>query len=190
MQQLDGGAIEIVTDPAEARRRSLTGEVFLARQTTHAKGRDITVVLEPWQVDARRATGATFFTPYYPSTTEYRVWVYRRRILAVYEKRLSEPNRCTKIGRNRANGFTFHAVEKERITAGLRDVSVRAISSLRLDFGAVDVIHTTTTAAPYRVLEVNSAPGVSDEHRTAIVKLVHRVVRWCANGCPNRATDN
>ena len=112
------------------------------------------------------------------------------QIFSLYEKRLTEPENNTKFGRNRANGWTFHALGTDDIPESVRDVSKRAVAALGLDFGAVDVLgkwedeqHTDVHAT---VLEVNSAPGVSDEHRSCIVKLTNRVVRWVANGCPAR----
>lgn len=160
-----------------------------ARRTRHSKGKDIRVCKTPAGVRGA-LRNHDFFTPIVDSDTEYRVWVYRKRVLAVYEKRLTEPENNTKFGRNRANGWTFHALGTDDIPESVRDVSKRAVAALGLDFGAVDVLgkwedeqHTDVHAT---VLEVNSAPGVSDEHRSCIVKLTNRVVRWVANGCPAR----
>lgn len=161
----------------------------VARRIKHSKGRDMRVCKTARGVQVALGNH-DFFTPLVESDTEYRVWVYRKRVLAVYEKRLTEPENNTKFGRNRANGWTFHALGTEGIPESVRDVSKRAVAALGLDFGAVDVLgkwegddHLDVQAT---VLEVNSAPGVSDEHRSCIVKLVNRVVRWIANGCPAR----
>ena len=164
---------------------------LVARKKKHSKGRDMRVCKTIRGVQAMLDKGRhDFVTPIVDSDTEYRVWVYRKRVLAVYEKRLTEPENNTKFGRNRANGWTFHALGTDDIPESVRDVSKRAVAALGLDFGAVDVLgkwedeqHTDVHAT---VLEVNSAPGVSDEHRSCIVKLTHRVVRWAANGCPGR----
>lgn len=162
----------------------------IARKIKHSKGRDMLVCKTALAVRKALARGRTYFTPLTLSDTEYRVWVYRKRILAVYEKQLTEPENNTKFGRNRANGYTFHAVETENIPAALRRVSITAVADLDLDFGAVDVLGTwngTHTDIMPTVLEVNSAPGVSDERRTAIVRLIRRIVSWIANNCPERA---
>jgi hypothetical protein len=161
----------------------------IARKIKHAKGKDMLQCRTMRAVERAINLGREFFTPLVESDTEYRVWVYRKRILAVYEKRLTEPERNLKFGRNRANGWTFHQLESEAIPESVRRVAVAAVRALNLDFGAVDVLgkwKEDRSDVHATVLEVNSAPGVSDEHRSAIVKLVNRIVRWCANGCPER----
>jgi hypothetical protein len=174
-------------------RRDLTfhiGDTWIARKIKHAKGKDMRVCKSVKALQGAIEKGRQYFTPLVDSDTEYRVWVYRKRVLAAYEKRLTEPQNNTKFGRNRANGFTFHGLNSENIPESVRRVAIAAVRCVQLDFGAVDILgkwvdddHTDVHAT---VLEVNSAPGVSDEHRTAIVKLVNRVVRWAANGCPGR----
>jgi hypothetical protein len=161
----------------------------VARRIKHSKGKDMRVCKT--MTDVRTALrNHDFFTPVVDSDTEYRVWVYRKRVLSVYEKRLTEPENNTKFGRNRANGWTFHALGTEEIPENVRRVAKTAVAALNLDFGAVDILgkwededHTDVQAT---VLEVNSAPGVSDEHRSGIVKLAHRIVKWIEAGCPER----
>ena len=160
------------------------GGPVLGRTTSHTQGRDITVCLEPWQVQERFTSGvANFFTPYYPSDTEYRVWVYRRRHLGTYEKVLRRKEAFKKLGRNYHNGFDFSFRDSEGIPEALKETARNAIAALNLDFGAVDILKCGDR---YVVLEVNSAPGVSDERRNVINRLAHRIVRWAANGCPRR----
>jgi hypothetical protein len=162
---------------------------LIARKIQHAKGRDMLVCRSQRSIDSALAKGREYFTPLVESDTEYRAWVYRKRVLAVYEKRLTEPENNKKFGRNRATGYTFHALNAENIPESVRRVAVVAVRSLDLDFGAVDILgkwdadHRDVCAT---VLEVNSAPGVSDEHRTAIVKLANRIAKWVEHGCPPR----
>lgn len=167
----------------------------VARKIRHSKGKDIIVCRTQRDIQRAIRRGRQYYTPLVESQTEYRVWVYRNRILAVYEKRLTEPELNTKFGRNRQNGWTFHALESAAIPDNVRHAARDSVAALGLDFGAVDVLGTVrggngvvggSGVVAATVLEVNSAPGISDEHRTAIVKLVHRIVRWCANGCPAR----
>lgn len=181
---LVGGDIQF-TNP-----KALLPVPVVGRKIKHSKGKDMRVCQTGLGVQMTMQKGRQFFTPVVLSDTEYRVWVYRKRILAVYEKQLTEPELNVKFGRNRANGYTFHAVETENIPAALRRVSIAAVAALDLDFGAVDVLGTwngTHTDIMPTVLEVNSAPGVSDERRTAIVRLIRRIVSWIANNCPERA---
>ena len=163
----------------------------VARKRKHAKGKDMRLCRTPKGLIAMlRNRRHDFVTPVVDSDTEYRCWVYRKRVLAVYEKRLTEPEKNVKFGRNRANGWTFHALTTEQIPDSVRRVSVAAVRALGLDFGAVDVLgKNSPQGVKATVLEVNSAPGVSDEHRTAIVKLVNRIAEWARHGCPARAAD-
>lgn len=156
----------------------------VARRRHHTKGKDIRVCRTLAGIRAMLANGRhDFVTPLVESDTEYRVFVYRKRVLCAYEKQLTEPEKNVKFGRNRANGWTFHRREVESLPAAARQAAVAAVRALDLDFGAVDMLATGPNVA---VLEVNSAPGVSDEHRSGIVSLARRVTRWVANGCPTR----
>lgn len=157
---------------------------WLARKTAHTRGTDIMPVLEEWQIPARLAAGASFFTPYMPSIAEYRTWVYRNRILGTYQKQLIRPEQCKSLGRNYHNGFGFFFHDLEHTPEGLKDVARRAVAALDLDFGGVDILETPDHE--FVVLEVNSAPGVTDERRRVAQALAHRIVRWAANGCPGR----
>lgn len=156
---------------------------FLGRAAEHTKGRDIKLVLEAWQV---AVTKADFFTPYIPSRSEFRTWIYRNRHLGTYEKVLTRPEAYTKIGRNYANGFDFSY--REEVPDALKNVCRRGIAALGLDFGAVDTLEDMD--GNFIVLEVNSAPGVQNERRRVIQALAHRVVRWVANDCPGRRAGN
>lgn len=155
---------------------------LFARTLVHSKGRDIKIVLEPWQVNPLSASGSAFFTPHIPSVREFRTWVYRKRHLGTYEKTLIRPADYKRLGRNYDNGFDFNGMENEAVPEALKVVARKAIALLRLDFGAVDVLQRPN--GTYCVLEVNSAPGVSHERRRVITGLAHRVARWIVNGCP------
>jgi hypothetical protein len=185
---LKDNALDVVINPPPY--KGTLPKVLIARKTQHAKGKDILICKTQKQLDHAKELGRTYFTPLVESDTEYRAWVYRKRILSVYEKRLTEPNKNKKFGRNRANGYTFHALAAENIPESVRRVAVAAVAALGLDFGAVDILgkwdDDTHTDVHATVLEVNSAPGVQNEHRSAIVRLCNRIVRWCANGCPAR----
>jgi hypothetical protein len=182
-------ALMILT-PNQALAAVKRGMTLIARKVKHAKGKDMLVCKTTASVERAVARDRQYFTVLVDSDTEYRVWIYRKRVLAVYEKRLTEPQNNVKFGRNRANGFTFHNVPLKETPEAVRRVAVAAVRACDLDFGAVDILAKYTNKAKREatacVLEVNSAPGVSDEHRSAIVRLINRVVRWCANDCPGR----
>lgn len=188
LEGLGPGRALAVTHLAEEAMAMLTaGSVLVARDLVHSRGRDIKMALEPWQITPLIQSGSAFFTKYEPSVREFRVWTYRNRHLGTYEKVLRRPVDYKRIGRNHANGFDFSGVESEMVPQALKDLSRDSLRALGLDFGAVDAIQTPD--GRYVVLEVNSAPGVSDERRRVVVGLAHRIVRWMANGCPARANE-
>ena len=65
--------------------------------------------------------------------------------------------------RNLAGGWTFinEFTLGDRGRSELHDLSVKAIECLGLDFGAVDIVKTEENE--WKVLEVNTAPGVTAE---------------------------
>lgn len=180
------GALDIFTTVAEAENAVRRTPLF-ARSLVHSRGRDIKLALEPWQIRPLIASGSRFFTSHVPSQREFRVWTYRNRHLGTYEKILRRPEDCKRLGRNYDNGFDFSGIENPDVPEALKDISRRAIAALDLDFGAVDILQNT--AGGYVVLEVNSAPGVSNERRRVIQALAHRIIRWAENGCPTRRNE-
>lgn len=163
-------------------------EVFtpwLGRKLRHHGGTDISIVLEPADFLYRAGSGSEFFTKYIPSIAEYRVWIYRRKHLGTYVKHLAHPEMYRGIGRNFDNGFAFNLVNSEAIPRDAVEQASRAVSSLGLDFGAVDLLYARN--GRYYVLEVNTAPGVEGENRQVIQALARKIARWVALGYPRRA---
>lgn len=173
-------------DTAEGWLKSGHGPLF-ARTLVHSKGKDIKLVLEDWQVQPLMSTGSSFFTPHVPSVYEFRTWIYRKRHLGSYIKVLTRPQDCKRLGRNYGNGFDFSGLERDEIEDGLIDVSRKAIAALGLDFGAVDVLRKED--GTYVVLEVNSAPGVSNERRKVIKNLAKRITKWIIADYPARSNS-
>lgn len=181
------GALEVFETAASAQRFLNDNEnipVLLGRSLVHTKGKDIRMAFEPWQIPPLLASGTSFFTAYQDSVREFRTWVYRKRHLGTYEKMLRRPEDYKRVGRNYDNGFDFSGVENELVPEALKEIARNAIKILGLDFGAVDVLQAPNGRLV--VLEVNSAPGVSDERRRVIQALAKRVSRWIINGCPAR----
>ena len=161
----------------------------LARKLQHHGGFDIRYCKNALRAKRALAAGRQFFTRYIPSTTEFRVWVYRRRHLGTYEKVLAHPEmRKRMIGRNYKNGYAFQLVREESIPRTAVDLAVRAVDALGLDFGAVDVL--LGRDGKFYVLECNSAPGVQDEGRQVIQSLAAHIARWVKKGYPPRKGDS
>lgn len=154
------------------------------RQLRHSGGTDIRpcFVME----DAQRfRSPETYFTRFVPSVAEYRIWVYRRRHLGTYRKVLAHPEKLVGFGRNYANGYAFELVRSPDVPRIAVDLAAQAVTALRLDFGAVDILQTVV--GEYALLEVNTAPGVEGHERQVIRGLARRIARWQALGYPQRS---
>lgn len=156
---------------------------ILGRKRNHTRGRDIVSCLQNDKEFEWRKAGkiSDYFVQYVPKKAEYRVWAYRRRSLAVYEKVMRYPERYRGVGWNWHQGFAFTFVNEA--PEELKQLGATAVNSLGLDFGAVDILHGQD--GQYYVLEVNSAPGVQ-EARTGISKLANHIAKWVNLGCPER----
>lgn len=159
---------------------------MLAREAKHHGGKDIKAVMQAEEIGWRKQSGSAFFTQYIPIAEEFRAWVYRRRIKAVYKKEMKWPEKFKRIGRNFQNGFAFSFVEKEALHPLLHIHTVKAVYALGLDFGAVDII--LGKDGHFYVLEVNTAPGVSEGIRQGITGLASGISRWANSGFKKQNT--
>ena len=106
---------------------------------------------------------APLYTVGIPIRGEYRVHVLGDKVIDVAKKRRrtteQEAGNVNELVRNLAGGWVFC---HNNITCpdGLHDLTIKAVNTLGLDFGAVDIIEESHTGKLY-VLEVNSAPGLS-----------------------------
>lgn len=151
------------------------GRTIVARTLARASGgRGIVLCGEGFAVDIPRAP---LYTQYIPKTDEYRVHVFRRKVIDVQVKkrRLDIPDDqvCWQI-RNHSNGFIF-ARSEIAIPLCVADASIRAVEALGLDFGGVDVGYNAKRDK-CRVYEVNTAPGIEgttlDNYYAAFCELL------------------
>jgi len=104
------------------------------------------------------------FTQYIPKTAEYRVHVFKGKVFDIAQKRARKSGSGVlevsgldyKI-RSYERGWVF-CRENVKIPEGLEEGAVKAVESLDLDFGAVDMIWNRTLGI--FVLEVNTAPAL------------------------------
>lgn len=158
----------------------------LGRKRNHTRGRDIVPILAKDSDYEYRKNGGhfDFVVQYVARRTEFRVWSYRRRHLATYEKVFRYPEQYRRIGCAADNGFAFEYVREPQ--EELKDLGGRAVDALDLDFGAVDILQSVD--GRYYVLEVNTAPGVEGP-RHGLIKLADKIQRWIELGYPRRNGD-
>lgn len=166
------------TVPFARRAGDLYG-VVLGRKLHHTRGTDIKI-----------GPGARgdYFTQLVDKDREFRVWAYRGKCLATYEKTLDYPARLGRRGRNREvwnwrNGYAYNFVDPAGVPDALKEMGAMAVDALSLDFGAVDIIYGKDRR--YYVLEVNTAPGV-EGRRQGLTSLVNCIERWVNNGFKER----
>lgn len=111
------------------------------------------------------------YTKHFPVETEYRVHVFHDTVIDyTQKKRIGRAYReangivLNPLVRNHSNGWIF-AREGVVLPEGVKANAVRAVDSLGLDFGAVDI--AVDSGGNVKVFEVNSAPGIDG---TTLVK--------------------
>ena len=112
---------------------------------------------------------------------EVRVHVFNGEVIDFAQKKKMNSERLASIGietartdiRNHGNGWVF-ARANVTIPEDAKEVAIKAVKALGLDFGAVDM--SLNLGAP-KVLEVNTAPGLEGQtvvsYRNAIIKILN-----------------
>jgi glutathione synthase/RimK-type ligase-like ATP-grasp enzyme len=145
--------------------------VFCRTQVQAHSGIGIVIATNPDEF-----VSAPLYTKYIKKKKEFRVHVFNNEVIDIQEKRLSHGavDRGWLI-RNHNNGFVFcrdNIIEP----TDLRQVALHAVTSLGLDFGAVDVIYNQHYDKCY-ALEVNTAPGLEgttlERYTTKIKELAY-----------------
>lgn len=140
------------------------GTMTLARKLSHRKGLDIIECRTKQQlVEAMRQRD--FWVKWIPTKVEYRVWVFRDKVFAVYEKQFKGDGPYQGVARNRRFGFKFVSREMDGVKHmdALRELCVKAVKTIHLDWGAVDVIRGKD--GKFYVLEVNTMPNIDSLER-------------------------
>lgn len=166
-----------------ARTRAELNGVALARRIHHTRGTDIVVVR-----DGQAHRGGDFYTSLIPKRREFRVWGFRRKPIACYEKVLTYARKLGLRGRSREiwnwrNGYAYNFLHPDGVPAALKALGAQAVDALGLDFGAVDIIEGE--GGRLYVLEVNTAPGVEGP-RWGLTSLVNHIALWAAGGYKRR----
>lgn len=159
---------EFTFDRQLARDWCATGSVVFCRTLTRAsEGRGIVVAETVDQL-----VDAPVYTKYTKKKREFRVHIFKDKIVQVVEKRRRsgwQGDRDVRI-RNTANGYVFcRNVDNE--PAGLRELALQASRVTTSDFRGVDIGYNELKDQLF-VIEVNSAPGVEGSNVTDYVNTI------------------
>ena len=128
---------------------------YLVRRPNHSGGRDIEILSDTLH--------GRYIIKFIPRWREYRVHIFRGELIRLARKTPSNPQ--DRIWKD--HHFAYDLAPR-RSYERLIEVAKLAVTSLHYDFGAVDLLITRTNGRidePY-VLEVNSAPGFTENRRT------------------------
>ncbi len=150
-----------------------------ARKLVQAScGRGI-VICTP-DLGSNSVVSAPLYTKYYEAKREYRVHVVKGEVIDYVKKgkrrdRESDPDHLI---RNHSGGWVFIRDGIE-LPEEVKDAALKAVASLGLDFGAVDIGYNKNLEQKACVYEVNTAMGMSEGSIT-VQKYSEAFTRlWC-----------
>ena len=166
---------EWTNDLVEASKWLAEGRTVVCRHTLTGHSGDGIEIIKGENLDAPIVP---LYTKYIFKQSEYRVHVFQGNAFFVQKKVRKNDVPDDKINwkvRNHHNGFVF-AHKNVVLTDKLRDIAVKAVEALGLDFGAVDIMETKK--GNVCVLEVNCAPGLEG---TTLDKYVEQFTNYRNN---------
>jgi glutathione synthase/RimK-type ligase-like ATP-grasp enzyme len=153
-QAHDIPALTFTTSSTQAKLWAEGGHTVVARLLTRAsEGKGIVIAETPEQVPL-----APVYTQYRKKKREFRVHVFKDKVVHVLEKRRKQGALADARVRNTANGYVFcsdNVTEPE----GLRALALQASKVTQSDFKGVDIGYNEKKNELF-VIEVNSAPGI------------------------------
>jgi glutathione synthase/RimK-type ligase-like ATP-grasp enzyme len=118
---------------------------------------------------------APLYTAYIPKKKEFRVHVFRDKIVDVVQKRkVNGYEGGSPHIRTHNNGWVF-CRENLEYDPSLLTYAINAVAALKLDFGAVDIVYNEKKNV-YYVLEVNTAPGLEGQTVKSYVDVFKELV--------------
>jgi len=170
MSELGVSVPEFTTDINTAREWIEDEHIVLCRTLLRSNsGKGIVIARESSEL-----VPAPLYVKYVRKEKEYRLHVFRGEVIDLVEKRRrngfdNNPN-YNKLIRSYEQGWIM-AREGATVTDDVRAECIKAVRSLGLDFGAVDVVIRKKDNKPV-VLEVNTAPGIQGKTVESYKKAV------------------
>ena len=142
--------------------------VFCRTLTRASEGKGIVVAETVDQL-----VNAPVYTKYMKKKREFRVHIFKDKVVQIVEKRKRsgwDANRDTRI-RNTANGYVFCRDLLSPAPDGLAELALRASKVTQSDFKGVDVGYNEKKNELF-VIEVNSAPGIEGSNVNDYVNAI------------------
>ena len=159
-KELDKAGISIpvaTTDKEKAKELFEGKDVVCRHKLTGHSGEGIEIIgKREWIPDSK------LYVEYIPKTQEYRVHVVKEQIVDIQRKARDKGVPDEEVNwkvRNHKNGFVYAREGGIELPEHTKYMCIKAVASLGLDFGAVDLVYNEKRDR-YYVLEVNTAPGL------------------------------
>jgi glutathione synthase/RimK-type ligase-like ATP-grasp enzyme len=144
--------------------------IWFGRKKFHTQGSDI-VICNNHQEILNNCRTSDYYIKYIPIRKEYRIHVFHDKIIQACIKYKETGNdghgESEDMIRNLEHGWKFS--ELEQCNHNVKDLAIKAVKVLGLDFGAVDIIKGMD--GKYYVLEVNTAPGLDNKRLNAYLEV-------------------
>lgn len=147
------------------------GDTIYCRSTTTGhSGRGIVIANT-----SNELINAPLYTVKTKHKDEYRVHVFKGKVLDVQKKKKRKGNTISSGIRNASNGWVYCRNDIS-IPDSLQSIAIEAVRLLGLDFGAVDIGHRVIDNK-YFVFEVNTAPGLEGLTLDKYAKAIYNYYR-------------
>lgn len=116
---------------------------------------------------------APLYTKYFKKDTEYRVHVFKGKVIDYVEKRKKNGvDSGNKYIRTHNNGWVF-CRSGVQLPEHIKAMAIKAVAVLGLDFGAMDIVSKNGKAV---ILECNTAPGIQGTTLAAYTQALREYV--------------
>ena len=162
--------LEFTTSRVEAKEWVCNGDVVFGRKLLNSSCGKGIVVLDSYE-EFIKHDQFPVYTKYKKKKREFRVHVFRDKVVRVVEKKLRKDwdgPRESKI-RNLENGYVFCSCDNE--PEGLRALAIKASAVVQSDFKGVDVGYNEKKDELF-IIEVNSAPGIEGQNVQAYLNAI------------------
>jgi len=162
-------SLEFTQDPEVFAEWIEAGHIVFGRKYLNSSCGKGIVVISPGDTEFQVCP---VYTKYKKKKREFRVHVYKDKVVAVTEKRRRvgfEGQRDTKI-RNLENGYVFCQTVRDE-PSGLRELALSASKVTTSDFKGVDIGYNERNNDLF-IIEVNSAPGVAGTNISRYVEAI------------------